>query len=125
MSDELSEEVRFAVLRQLVENKPVSYLPLGKNIFQAPPDVVIILTPDLMNMKNKRIKKDVTDLPIEQTEANAMEEDSDESVAHVENRDRSKETIPEPENQVDLLVDDVLQIKEEIFVPNYIDNQPE
>ena len=76
-------------------------------------------------MKNKRIRKDVTNLPIEKTEANAMEEDSDESVAHVENRDRSKETIPEPENQVDFLVDDVLQIKEEIFVTNYIGNQPE
>ena len=76
-------------------------------------------------MKNKRIKKDVTDLPIEQTEANAMEEDSEESVAHVENRDGSKETIPEPENQVDFLVDDVLEIKEEIFVTNYIENQPE
>ena len=40
-----------------------------------------------------------------------MEEDSDEPVAHVENRNRSKEAIPEPENQVDLLIDDVLKKK--------------
>ena len=40
-----------------------------------------------------------------------MEEDSDEPVAHVENRNRSKEAIPEPENQVDLLNDDVLKPK--------------
>ena len=54
---------------------------------------------------------ELTNFSIEKTKANAMEEDSDEPVAHVENRDWSKETIPEPENQVDLLVDDVLQIK--------------
>ena len=40
-----------------------------------------------------------------------MEEDSDEPVAHVDDRDRSKEAIPEPENQVDLLIDDVLKAK--------------
>ena len=51
----------------------------------------------------------LTNLSIKKTKADAMEEDSDEPVAHVENRDRSKEAIPEPENQVDLLIDDVLK----------------
>ena len=48
---------------------------------------------------------------IEKTEADSIEEDSDESVAEVKNRNRSKERIPEPENQVDFFIDDVLQLQ--------------
>ena len=53
--------------------------------------------------------KKLANLSIEKAKANAMEEDGDKPVAHVEYRDRAKEEVPEPENQVDLLIDDVLQ----------------
>ena len=53
--------------------------------------------------------KSYTHRSVQQTEANTTEENSAESVEDKENRDRSKESIPEPEDKVDLLVDYVLK----------------
>ena len=44
-----------------------------------------------------------------QTEANTTEENSEEPVEDEEDREGSKESIPEPEDKVDLLIDDVLE----------------
>ena len=44
-----------------------------------------------------------------QTEANTTEENSEEPVEDKEDGEGSKEGIPEPEDKVDLLIDDVLE----------------
>ena len=44
-----------------------------------------------------------------QTEPNTTEENSEEPVEDEEDREGSKESIPEPEDKVDLLIDDVLE----------------
>ena len=46
---------------------------------------------------------------VEQTEADTTEENSEEPVEDKEYRQGSKEGIPEPEYEVDLLVDDILE----------------
>ena len=47
-------------------------------------------------------------LSVEEAVPHSVEEESDQSVAEVEDRDGPEEGVPEPEDQVDLLVDDVL-----------------
>ena len=62
-------------------------------------------------LKNIVIKGTIiedTYFSIKKTETDAMEEDGDEPVTHIEDGNRSQEAIPEPENQVDLFIDDVL-----------------
>ena len=55
----------------------------------------------------------ITYFSIQKTKAKSMKEYREQPVADVENGNRAKERIPEPENQVDFLVDDVLQTKYE------------
>ena len=88
-----SVEVRVTVLWQLIENKPVSDLSLGEDKLQWPLDVHIVLPPDLS---------------VQETVSDSMKHQGDQSVAEIQDRDGSKEEIPEPEDEVDLLIDNVL-----------------
>ena len=47
-SDELSEEVLVGVLAHLIENKPISDLTLGENIFKTLSHIFIILVTNLV-----------------------------------------------------------------------------
>ena len=77
----------------MIQHEPVSQLTLGQHILQTPLNIIIILA---------------TNLPVEQTVADTVEHEGDESVAEVEEGDGAEEGVPEPEDEVDLLVDDVL-----------------
>ena len=46
---------------------------------------------------------------VEQVEADCVAEDGEEAVEAEHERDRDKESVPEPEHQVDFLIDDVLK----------------
>jgi len=68
-------------------------MPLSQHIVQALADIIVILAPHCS---------------VEQTEADTTEENSEEPVEDKEYRQGSKEGIPEPEYEVDLLIDDIL-----------------
>ena len=91
--NELPEEVRVAVLGELVEHEPVAQLPLGEDEVQRPRHVLVILA---------------ADLAVEEAVAHPVEHEGDQAVAEVEHGDGAQEHVPEPKHQVDLLVDDVL-----------------
>ena len=91
--NELPEEVRVAVLGELVEHEPVAQLPLGEDEVQRARHVLVILA---------------ADLAVEEAVAHPVEHEGDQAVAEVEHGDGAQEHVPEPEHQVDLLVDDVL-----------------
>ena len=57
-----------------------------------------------------KTQKSYTHRSVQQTEANTTEENSEESVEDKKNRDRSKKSIPEPKDKVDLLIDYVLKL---------------
>ena len=48
LPDKLSVEVRVAILRELIENKPVTNMPLSHHIVQALADIIVILAPHLI-----------------------------------------------------------------------------
>ena len=91
--NELPEEVRVAVLGELVEHEPVAQLALGEDEVQRPRHVLVVLA---------------ADLAVEEAVAHPVEHEGDQPVAEVEDGDGAEEHVPEPQHQVDLLVDDVL-----------------
>ena len=69
-------------------------MSLGQDILQTSLDIIVILAPDLA---------------VEQTVADTVEHESDETIAEIEERHGAEEGIPEPEHKVDLLIDNVLR----------------
>ena len=104
----LSVEVRVAVLSQLVEDKPVSYMALSQHIVQALADIIIVLTPHLAHHVLYHTIITNTHSSEEQAEADTAEEDGEEPVEDEEDRQGPKKGVPEPEYKVNLLVDNIL-----------------
>ena len=107
--DKLPVEVRVAVLRKLVEDKPVTQLSLREDICQALVDVLVILVPDLQT--DYVVTLDClagTYCFVYQAKPDTLEEQSEDSVEQAEDRVGDKEGVPEPQHKVDLLVDYIL-----------------
>ena len=77
----------------MVEHEPVAQLALGEDEVQRARHVLVVLA---------------ADLAVEEAVADPVEHEGDQAVAEVEDGDGAEEHVPEPQHQVDLLVDDVL-----------------
>ena len=68
-------------------------MTLGQDVLETLPDLVIILPPHCS---------------VEKTKPDATKEYCDDSVGNEDDRDWGEEGVPEPEDKIDLLIDDVL-----------------
>ena len=91
----------------------MSYLAFGKHKVKALPDVFVPFVTDLVVHYNYSVLH-MFEFPVlhrfvEQVEANSVAEDGEEAVEAKDERDRDEESVPEPEHQVDFLIDNVLK----------------
>ena len=109
LADELAEEVGVAVLAQLVQHEPVANLEkksvkeivmmeaadlaLAEDVLKALPDVIVVLAPHGL---------------VEEAKADAVEHEGAQAVEEEDDGDGREDGIPPPEDEEDLLVDDVL-----------------
>ena len=88
---------------------------------KALPDVFVPFVTDLVVHYNYSVLH-MFEFPVlhrfvEQVEANSVAEDGEEAVEAKDERDRDEESVPEPEHQVDFLIDNVLkkEIKKRVW----------
>ena len=110
ISNKFPVKVGVAVLRQLVQDEPISDLSFGQNELQFGLDVIVILVSDLPAGKISTfpIYFLCTNFAVDETISDSTEHEGDESIAEVEDGDGAEEGVPKPQNQVDFLVYNVL-----------------
>ena len=117
LPDEVSEEVLAAVLAELVQEEPVAQLALAQQVAQAPLPALVILVPNLEIVHILFIFIVFNDhLFIEQPKSDGVKEEYAERGEEADGGPHDQELVPEPQQEVDLLVNDVLQCQYQVFL---------